>query len=65
MLCVDWMHIEYSSPLHSTDCYNRMLIIITNILDFPGGTELKNPPANAGNMGLILNLERFHMLQSN
>ena len=42
-----------------------MLIIITNILDFPGGTELKNPPANAGNMGLIRNLERFHMLQSN
>ena len=42
-----------------------MLIIITNILDFPGGTELKNPPANAGNMGLILNPGRFHMLQSN
>ena len=32
--------------------------------DFPGGTENKNPPARAGDMGLIPGLGSFHMLQS-
>ena len=31
--------------------------------EFPGGTVVKNPPANAGDMGSILGLGRFHMLQ--
>ena len=31
--------------------------------DFPGGREVKNPPANAGDMGLIPHLGRFHVLQ--
>ena len=35
------------------------------MLDFPGGTVDKNPPASAGNMGLIPGLGRFHMLWSN
>ena len=34
-------------------------------LGFPGGTMVKNPPANAGDMGLIPGLGRSHMLQSN
>ena len=29
----------------------------------PGGTVDKNPPANAGDTGLIPALGRFHMLQ--
>ena len=29
--------------------------------DFPGGTGDKNLPANAGDMGLILGLGRFHI----
>jgi len=33
--------------------------------DFPGGAEIKNPPANAGDMGLIPGSERSHMLWSN
>ena len=33
--------------------------------DFPGGTVDKNPPANAGDMGLVPGLGRFHMLWSN
>ena len=33
--------------------------------DFPGGTVLKNPPANAGDMGSIPGLRRSHMPQSN
>ena len=33
--------------------------------DFPGGTEVKNPPANAGDTGLIPGSERSHMPWSN
>ena len=33
--------------------------------DFPGGPEVKNPPCNAGDMGLIPGPGRFHMMQSN
>ena len=33
--------------------------------DFPGGTVVKNPPANAGDMGSIPGPGRSHMLQSN
>ena len=31
------------------------------MLDFPGGTEDRNPPANAGDMGLIPGPGIFHM----
>ena len=30
-------------------------------LDFPGGPVVKNPPANAGDTGTILDTGRFHM----
>ena len=33
--------------------------------DFPGGTVVKNPPANAGDMGFILGPGRSHMPWSN
>ena len=33
--------------------------------DFPGGTVVKNPPANAGDMGLIPGPGRSHVLWSN
>ena len=33
--------------------------------DFPGGTVVKNPPANAGDKGLSSGLGRSHMLWSN
>ena len=36
-----------------------------NMQDFPGGTVNKNPPANAGDMGSIPGLGRFHVPQSN
>ena len=32
---------------------------------FPDGTVIKNPPANAGDTGLIPGPGRSHMLQSN
>ena len=33
--------------------------------DFPGGTVVKNPPANAGDMGSSPGLGRSHKSQSN
>ena len=36
-----------------------------SMLDFPGGTVVKNSPANAGDMGLIPGLGRFHTRQNN
>ena len=33
--------------------------------DFPGGAVVKNPPANAGDTGLISGLGRSHMPRSN
>ena len=37
----------------------------TNFRDFPGGTVVKNPTANAGDTGLIPGPGGSHMLQSN
>ena len=31
-------------------------------MDLPGGTVDRNSPANAGDVGSITGLERFHML---
>ena len=33
-------------------------------MDFPGGSEVKSPPANAGDTGLIPGPRRFHTPQS-
>ena len=36
-----------------------------NAWGFPGGSVVKNPRIKAGDMGLIPDLGRSHMLQSN
>ena len=33
-------------------------------MGFPGGSVVKNLPASAGDVGLIPNLRRYHILQS-
>ena len=38
---------------------------IKNILGFPGGTVVENPPANAGHMGSSPGPGRSHMPRSN
>ena len=38
---------------------------IAYLLDLPGGAMDKNPPADAGDMGLIPGPGRFHRLRSN
>ena len=35
------------------------------LMGFPGGSVVKNLPANAGDMGSIPDLGRCHLLQSN
>ena len=36
----------------------------TQVMDFPDGRVYKNPPANAGDAGLVPGLGRFHVPQS-
>ena len=47
--------------------YTNIYIYIKNevILGFPGGTVVKNPPANAGDTGSIPGPGRSHMPRSN
>ena len=40
-------------------------LIIPTSLGFPGGTVIKNPPANAGDTGLSPSPGRSHMPRSN
>ena len=44
---------------------NQKIVFKTPFLDFPGGTVVKNPPANAGDTGSSPGLRRSHMPQSN
>ena len=41
------------------------LYLFKKLGDFPGGTVVKNPPANAGDMGSSPGLGRSHMPWSN
>ena len=44
---------------------SRKLLIKKRPLDFPGGSVVKNPPANAGDTGSSPDAGRSHMPQSN
>ena len=57
------VHQAFPVILMYARCENH-LVRRSNV-DFPGGSVVKNPPANAGDMGLSPGLGRFHMLQSN
>ena len=55
-----------SGILVSLHCFDTSEAICMTVFclmtlrDIPGGSEIKNPPANAGYMGLILKLETSH-----
>ena len=56
------------SEIHpSIHAYISPLEFVTNLptRDFPGGSVVKNLPANAGHMGLIPDPGRSHISQSN
>ena len=44
---------------------DQMIAIEKIVSDFPGGTVVKNPPANAGDTGSSPGLGRSHMPRSN
>ena len=58
------VNTKTNTPLNSyvaaTQKYSRK-----GQMDFPGGAVVKNPPANAGDMGSSPGPRRFHMLRSN
>ena len=39
-----------------------MVLEVRRVAGFPGGSVVKNPPAYAGDMGLIPDLGRSHVL---
>ena len=56
------------SPLVSSRMVPEIIpvsLFKTHLQGFPGGSVVKNPPANAGNMGSIPGPGRFHMLWDN
>ena len=50
--------------MHSSNLLG-IVVYKSNIMGFPGGAAVKNPPANAGDTGLSPGPGRSHMLQSN
>ena len=58
-----WGSLSFTSSYKAT-CILKPLKNI-DAEDFPGGPVVKNPPANAGDMGSIPGLGRFHMPWSN
>ena len=60
------METVTGGSLGSTFCVTQFVVFHSNNLKhilriFPGGPVVKNPPANAGHMGLIPGLGIFHM----
>ena len=47
------------------NCHSNLILLLSNIINlksqwgFPGGTVVKNPPANVGDAGLMSGLGRF------
>ena len=65
-------HIKWSKPDRErqisydiTYMWDLKEIIKVNLLGFPGGAVVKNPPANAGDRGSSPGPGRSHMPQSN
>ena len=58
------MEIWFSELLYYIT-YNIQFSNPQNFEGFPGGSLVKNPPANAEDTGSFLDLGRFHMPQSN
>ena len=43
----------------------KKVYLINDVEDFPGGAVVRNPPANAGDVGSSPGLGKSHMSQSN
>ena len=58
-------HVCKKNQISLCCLYYRICSKEDDKLDFLGSPVVKNPPANAGDMGLIPGLGRFHMPQCN
>ena len=58
------LYLEYIKNSYNS-IIKRQILEQVKDLGFPGGTVVKNPPANAGHMGSSPGLGRSHMPQSN
>ena len=45
-----WSGVPWPFPRYA---YSKIIDIGSSILGFPGGSVVKNPPVNAGDLGLI------------
>ena len=59
------MFSEISQRKTNTTCFHLCVESKKTKQDFPGGTVVKNPPANAGDTGSTPSPGRSDMLQSN
>ena len=59
------IELHMIQPSHSWAYIPDKILIQKHIWGFSGGSVVKNPPANAGDMGLIPDLGRSHILHSN
>ena len=57
----------WKGPIKSPHSYFHWHLILLKVVaeDFPGGAVVKNPPANAGDTGLIPGPGRSHVPRSN
>ena len=58
-------HLEGLTCMKAQERHGALAHLITPTKDFLGGPVVKNPPANAADMGSIPGLGRFHMPQGN
>ena len=56
---------SYHSSAQNPPVTSTSLRAKVEVLDVPGGPVVKNPPANAGHMGLFPDPGRSHMPQGN
>ena len=66
--CINPWSLLLPSILPSFQCAYMVMLLLSlklSLGDFPGGTVVKNLPANAGDMGSIPSPGRSHMLGSN
>ena len=59
------LELPYDPAIPLLGIYPEKTVIQKDTWDFPGGTVVKNPPANAGDTGSSPGPGRSHMLWSN
>ena len=61
----EWLNYKQKQEIKQKQVDLNNLLETLKIQDFPGGSVVKNPPANAGDTGSSPGPGTSHMLQSN